>query len=259
MQTPCSPEEWLNIANNFENIWNFPNCIGAIDGRHIVFSPPISSGSFYYNYKGTNSIVLMGLADANYKFIYANIGVNGRISDGGVFGSCKLSQKLYNNTLGLPEPKPLSGRFKRMPYVIVADDAFPLTDNIMKPFPQRLLTHENRIYNYRLSRARRIVECAFGILANRWRVLLHTIHLSPEKVELITLTCVVLHNFLTTESSGYTEQIGTDSQDNLQPILNRASNTSKQTARSIREEYRDYFNSDDGRVPWQDQAVERGS
>lgn len=78
---------WQQIADNFNTIWQFPHCLGAIDGRHIKFRPPRSDGSYYYNYKGDHSIVLLGLADTNYKFIYVNIGVNGRISDGGVLGN----------------------------------------------------------------------------------------------------------------------------------------------------------------------------
>lgn len=57
-----SAEEWTQIANP----WNYPNCIGAVDGKHIVMSAPPNTGSTFYNYKGTHSIVLMAIADANY-------------------------------------------------------------------------------------------------------------------------------------------------------------------------------------------------
>nr|CAI5835974.1 unnamed protein product [Callosobruchus analis] len=176
--TPRTAEEWLKVAEDYEEKWNFPHCIGALDGRHITFSAPISSGSFYHNYKGTDSIGLLGLVDAHYRFIYINVGVNGRVSDGGVFNATGLSKKCE-----------MVGRTTKAPYVIVADEAFPLLANLLKPYPQRMLSYENRIFNYRLCRARRLVECGFGILANRWRVLLNKIHLGPEKVELITLMC----------------------------------------------------------------------
>nr|CAI5835972.1 unnamed protein product [Callosobruchus analis] len=178
LRTPRTAEEWLKVAEDYEEKWNFPHCIGALDGRHITFSAPISSGSFYHNYKGTDSIGLLGLVDAHYRFIYINVGVNGRVSDGGVFNATGLSKKCE-----------MVGRTTKAPYVIVADEAFPLLANLLKPYPQRMLSYENRIFNYRLCRARRLVECGFGILANRWRVLLNKIHLGPEKVELITLMC----------------------------------------------------------------------
>lgn len=88
----------------------------------------------------------------------------------------------------------------RIPYVILADAAFPLQELILKPYPFKNMTREQRIYNYRLSRGRRVVENAFGILANRFRVLLAPINLSRDKVVLITQACCVLHNFIKLES-----------------------------------------------------------
>ncbi|KAB0804160.1 hypothetical protein PPYR_01130, partial [Photinus pyralis] len=121
-----SSQDWRRIATEYEHKWDFPNCLGAIDGRHITFSPPISSGSYYFNNKGTNSIVLLGLVYANYRFIFVNIGVNGRISDGGVFDECGLYKRLRANTLNLPTPRVLPGRSTAMPYVFIGDDAIPL-------------------------------------------------------------------------------------------------------------------------------------
>nr|CAI5842128.1 unnamed protein product [Callosobruchus analis] len=260
LRTPRTAEEWLKVAEDYEEKWNFPHCIGALDGRHITFSAPISSGSFYHNYeyKGTDSIVLLGLVDAHYRFIYINVGVDGRVSDGGVFNASGLSKKMRDGGLGIPEPQCLPGRTTKAPYVIVADEAFPLLANLLKPYPQRMLSYENRIFNYRLSRARRLVECGFGILANRWRVLLNKIHLGPEKVELITLTCVVLHNYLATENLRYTE--GVDEFDmTLNQIVQQVGNHSSTSSREIREEFKNYFMSDIGSVPWQDSAIQRGN
>ncbi|VEN39663.1 unnamed protein product [Callosobruchus maculatus] len=240
--------------------WNFPHCIGALNGRHICFSAPISSGSFYLNYKGTDSIILLGLVDAQYRFIYVNVGVNGRVSDGGVFGASLRSKKMRDGSLSLPEPQCLPGRITKVPYAIVADEAFPLLTNLLKPFPQRSLSYENRIFNYRLSRARRLVECGFGILANRWRILLNKIHLSPEKVESITLKSIVLHNFLATENIRYTEGIyETDFDNTLKQIAQQVGNRSSALSQEIREEFKNYFLSDLGSVPWQDTAVQRGN
>ena len=98
-QTTKAAEEWKEIASNFQDKWNFPNCLGALDGKHIQIRPPANTGSYYYNYKHTFSIVLMALVDADYKFIYADIGANGRVSDGGVFGSCSLNELLKQNQL----------------------------------------------------------------------------------------------------------------------------------------------------------------
>ena len=112
------------IAHQFGAQWNFPNCIGAMDGKHIVMKQLKNSGSFYSNYKGTFSIVLLALVDANYNFLYVDIGGNGKISDGGVFPECTLSRSIERDLLEIPAPRKVGEDI--LPYVIAADDAFPL-------------------------------------------------------------------------------------------------------------------------------------
>ena len=102
-----------------------------------------------------------------------------------------LFKAIDANLCNLPPPRSLAGYENILPHVIVADAAFPLTEYIMKPYAQRLLTKESCIFNYRLSRARRIVENAFGILTNRFRIFLSPMLLSPENVEKITLASCV--------------------------------------------------------------------
>lgn len=107
------------------------------------------------------------MVDANYKFIFVDVGAAGRAGDAGVFGDSTLKRALELNSLDLPSPRTLSGIATKIDHHIVGDDAFPLTRQIMKPYPHRNLEKKQRIYNYRLSRARRVVENAFGILAHR--------------------------------------------------------------------------------------------
>lgn len=199
-QTPTTEDEWLKISQQFNEKWNFPNCLGALDGKHVHIKAPKHSGSLFYNYKGMHSIVLMALADADYKFLYINIGSIGRISDGDAFNTCSLATKLENNSLNIPKPRPLAGRNKAIPFVIVADDAFAMKPYIMKPYAFRNLRGGQRVFNYRLSRARRIIENCFGIASARFRVLRKPIELEPEKVSIIVSAICVLHNFLTTRS-----------------------------------------------------------
>ena len=79
-----------------------------MDGKHIVVKQPRNSGCYYFNYKGTFSVVLLAVVDANYKFIYVNVGCYGRISDGGVFKNSSLSSALEENLLEVPSPRQLT-------------------------------------------------------------------------------------------------------------------------------------------------------
>jgi hypothetical protein len=78
MSCPTEPTKWKEVAEGFSSRWNFHNTIGALDGKHIALKCPPGTGSMYYNYKGFYSIVLMALVDSDYKFIYVDLGANGR-------------------------------------------------------------------------------------------------------------------------------------------------------------------------------------
>jgi hypothetical protein len=221
-------------------MWNFPMCLGAMDGKHIAFNPPANAGSYFFNYKGSHSIVLLAVVDAEYKFLYADVGVNGRVSDGGVFRESTLSSAIARNSLNFPSNKKLPGGQVEVPYMFVADEAFPLTTRILKPYPSRDLTEDIRVFNYRLSRARRVVENAFGILSNRFRVFLTTINLSPEKVEKIVLASIALHNYLC-EKNGAT-YIAQVEECTLLDLPQQAGNRAENSALRIRNEFKNYFN-----------------
>ena len=213
MKFPQNKEEWLHLAKEYEERWQFPNCFAAVDGKHIALFHPSLSGSIYYNYKGFHSIVLMALVDANYKFIYVDVSCQGRLSDGGVFKNTSFYKLLINGKLNLPEPRQLpiiSGHNDSflnhaeerpmLPYIYVGDDAFSLSIHCMKPYAQQGLSNSKRIFNYRLSWARRTTENAFGILVHRFRALLSRLNLCPQTATKVVLAICALHNLLRTQS-----------------------------------------------------------
>lgn len=144
--------------------------LGALDGKHIVIKKLPKSGTSFYNYKQTCSVVQMTLVDVHYKFISIDIGSMGKFSDANIFSSGTLAKKFNKQTLILPSPAALTNCDQILPYTFVADEAFPLCENIMRPYPKRSVTKnfQNKVFNYRLSRARQTVECTFGILASRF-------------------------------------------------------------------------------------------
>ena len=196
MQRPSTPGEWRRISQGFEHIWNFPHCVGAIDGKHIVMQAPARSGSTFFNYKGTHSIVLMAVCDAHYCFTLIDVGDAGRHSDGGVLSNSALGQAMDSGDLSLPDVSNVSGITSPIPHFFVGDSAYPLKTYMLRPYPGRYLEEKRRVLNYRLSRARRIIENAFGIMATKFRIFRRPVIANPDKVTNITKAACSLHNYL---------------------------------------------------------------
>ena len=193
---PTTQEEWLQVEKTFSERWNLPHCLGAIDGKHIAIGCPKNTGSLFHNYKGFFSIILLALVDGDYKYLWFDIGVNRACSDAQIFNSCALVSAVLDGEVDIPEPRPLPGETYPLPYFFVGDDAFALKTWLMKPFSRRSMSKEERIFNYRISRGRRVVENVFGITANRFRCLLTTMWQDPATVMKIVQACCTLHNLL---------------------------------------------------------------
>lgn len=157
---------------------------------------PANSGSSFWNYKNSHSIILLAVADANAKFIMVDVGAEGRCSDGGVLMDSEIGEALINDTLNLPDSCPIETNGLPLPYVFVADEAFGLSSYMMRPYPSRNLTYDKKVFNYRQSRARRIVECAFGIFSARWLIFRKPICATVENIVRYTQAAVCLHNFI---------------------------------------------------------------
>lgn len=156
-----------------------------------------------------------------------------------------------------------------LPHVIVADDAFQLRPYIMKPFPGQGLTRERRIYNYRLSRARNVVENGFGILAARWRIFQSPIIADLELTRKVVHSCVILHNYLLYKKDLNNLTLDNDVNGVILPgswrnvvendqgmiSLNaQGSNNYTREAAEIRNKFAEYFNGV-GAVEWQDRVA----
>ena len=85
------------------------------------------------------------------------------------FSNSNFCRAFDNGTLGIPEPKFLpKTTASPLPYVLIGDQAFPLKTNMLRPYPGKNLSDKLALFYYRLSRARRIIEYSFGILAARY-------------------------------------------------------------------------------------------
>ncbi|CAN7995558.1 unnamed protein product, partial [Ixodes hexagonus] len=162
--------QWERIAADFSRQWNFPNCVGALDGKHVAIEALPGAGSDTFKYKGFHSIVLMACCDPSYKFTLVDVGQPGRYSDGGVFPNSEMGERMLSDTAGLPPPAHLIARQKDEAAICVCGGQGISPSNLMRPFPRKDLKLPQKVFNFRLSRARRVIESTFGILMTRWRI-----------------------------------------------------------------------------------------
>uniref|UniRef100_A0A3Q3DET4 DDE Tnp4 domain-containing protein n=1 Tax=Hippocampus comes TaxID=109280 RepID=A0A3Q3DET4_HIPCM len=150
--------------------WGFPQVLGAIDGTHIPIIRPHDCHTDYYNRKGFYSVIMQAVVDSSYRFIDIFI----------VF----TNSPLYQNRTSVP-----------VPLVLLGDAAYPLSTRLMKPFSDNgRLTQPQKEFNYKHSRARMVVENAFGRLKGGWRILLKTQDTHLVNFKNIVAACCTLHN-----------------------------------------------------------------
>ncbi|XP_039299417.1 uncharacterized protein LOC120355158 [Nilaparvata lugens] len=251
-----TPDEnlWKKVAEEFQDRWNFPHCIGTIDGKHVEIQALPNSGSTFYNYKKYFSTVLLGLVDSQYRFIAIDTGSYGKECDSTIFSESAMGKRLTSYSFALPKDEPLVEGGVSLPYVVMGDEGFPLKRFIMRPFPKDKLTNERRIFNYRICRCRRVVENAFGILAHRWRLYFRPLQCEIDTVQKIIKATTVLHNYLCSKgdiTTVRTEEEIAEANKNCWKPLNRSRLREGKDAIEIRNHFVQYFNSEHGSVPWQ--------
>lgn len=200
---PSTEADWKAVADEFNNVWQFPHTLGAIDGKHIRIKRPPHAGSDFYNYKGFHSIVLLAVVDAHSRFLYIDVGGNGRASDVVLLKNSSLHKNLKSEKLNIPRDKALPGQILKTSYFFIGDDIFGIDRNLMKAYNRNPnLTTPQEIFNYRLSRARMPVEMAFGRLASRFQIFHRPIEVDLEACDLVVTACCVVHNFLSKKLAG---------------------------------------------------------
>ena len=186
-------EDLAIVVNGFETQWGFPQCAGAVDGTHIPIVAPEECRTDYFNQKGFYSVIMQATVDHQYCFIDINIGWPGWVHDARVFSNSELFKKSEDGTLFPSWQRHING--VDVPILILGDPAYPLLAWLMKPFPDNgRLSEAQQYLNYRLSKARMVVENAFGRLKGRWRCLLKRNNMDIKHLPNCIATYVVLHN-----------------------------------------------------------------
>ena len=118
LQPPETESDWGKIARSFEELWNMPNVIGSIDGKHIRIQCPKLSGTQFYNYKGFFSIVLLAVCDANYCFTLFDLGQYGSNNDSGILSNSVMGDLLENGKLRIPKSRIINENVGALPYYL---------------------------------------------------------------------------------------------------------------------------------------------
>ena len=177
----------MKSRRSFFDLFQFPDCVGAVDDTHIPIRKPDKDPASYFDYKNQHSVHLQIVCDARTRVLFYYVGAPGKNSDGGVAEMSGLKNLMKD------------GRIPKK-YHMVGDPAFALHHNLLNRFAGlHLLEFESR-YNWRQSRCRMVVESYFGRIKGRWRVLLKPMpYKDLDLVNKIVVSCVLLHNFLLTK------------------------------------------------------------
>ncbi|XP_046404950.1 uncharacterized protein LOC124170281 [Ischnura elegans] len=250
-------EDWTRISEEFYHKTSFPNCLGAVDGRQvkIVSSQAVIVAS--KKFKNCNSVVVMGVADANYKFTAVEVGLFSG-DEGGEFSIEKSSfgSSLLAKSLAIPLPCPPPNSERALPFVFIGREDFPPHENILQPYAGKDLKVKCSIFNNRLARAYSSIDCALAILCHKFKLLRVGLTVAPEFGMSIVKTICILHNFLG-------ERDGLNMDDSFAcsledyALFRSEVEVIAEDSKSRREEFADYFVSPAGEVSWQTHGVEK--
>lgn len=247
----------------FQLRWQFPNCIGALEGKRVRFQPPSSRGIY--------SIFFIMLVDANYRIIYVDVGDEEKIANGRFWHDCSLKMAVDTDSVGIPQIKPWPNEKSPKQFVFLGNDAFPLGSNLLKPYSKDDLTKQEQVFNYRVNRARRVAENAFGIMASRFQLLLRPIGRSSDSVMTICLAVAALHNLLSEQCGiNYLPDTAVDQEGSsyelipgewrnevqVEPLQPTEEDNPSVMACDNRDALAAYFMTEAGEVPWQNSMIE---
>ena len=251
---PTLPEDWLEVESIFHRRWNILHAVGALNGKHIPIRCPWRGGSLYHNYKGFHSIVLLSLVDGDYKFLWVDVGADGSSSDAQIFKHCNLRHKIEDSSIGFPESESLGIGGPKVNFFILRDNSFPLKLMLMKPYSRRSMELVERVFNYRISQGRWVVENAFGILKSRFRIFQSPMQQEPPLLARVVMACLVLHNLLRIRyPTGQADGFGGKGQPPIVLEGNDIPHDDRnplEAAKKQRNILRDYF-LNEGQVLWQ--------
>lgn len=258
-------EDWKEIADDFLQDYDFPNCVGAVDVKCVpIKAQPTAFDTAlpYPNNPRSSSLsaVLLAVADAKCRFRIVDIGGLERQTDSLIFSSSNFGMSLMNGSLDLPQDSMLldTSTLEPMPHVFVGDEAFPLKKNLMRPFAKskgtKPLPIGQSVFNNRLARAQSVVERAFKMMTAQWQIYRRVLDVDPETACWIIKATVALHNFnlKTRDESAeddeeeVVEDLGNSDGTQLIELYRVGSNNAPVEAINFRDQFATFFMSQEG-------------
>ncbi|XP_031776792.1 uncharacterized protein LOC116415765 [Nasonia vitripennis] len=192
----------------------------------------------------------MAIADAKKSFVWYNIGDFSSLNDASVFSDTDFASQLANDELDIPPSRPLPNTDIEMPFMFIADEIFALSKHLMKSFSKSgELAVEEKVFNYRLKRARLCIECAFGMIVKKYQIWQQKLKFDLTTSHFIVATIICLHNFLITSAENNMDDV------NEEVVEGNNQNEENQNLRLTPVQQRQlltaYFSSDAGSVDWQ--------
>ena len=190
---PSSLDEIKVAVSKFESKFQIPCVIGCIDGTHIPIKMPAENHHDYFCYKMKYSLNCQAICNDKGEFIDVEVKWPGSVHDARIYANSKVNSMFTSKQLP-PFFQELVPGFTPVPPLLLGDPAYPLLPNVMKEYPS-CSNNKELIFNNALRTARNQIECAFGRLKARWRILNRNIDVDIDFAPTLIYSCFVLHNF----------------------------------------------------------------